>query len=89
MLLECEDRELVLESFRCGARGVLTRNDSSQDLCKCMAVVIRGDVWASRMQVNYLVEAFAQTHLSVSLNIRDQRALTKREDEFLRLNMAT
>ncbi len=85
MLLECEDRELVLESFRCGARGVLTRNDSSQDLCKCMAVVIRGDVWASRMQVNYLVEAFAQTHLSVSLNIRDQRALTKREDEFLRL----
>ena len=85
MLLESEDRALVLESFRCGARGVLTRNDSSQDVSKCMAVVLRGEVWARRIHVNYLVEAFSQKHLSVSLNSGDRRALTKREDEVLRL----
>ena len=85
MLLEHEDAALVLESFRCGARGVLTRNDSSQDLSKCMGVVLRGEVWARRMHVNYLVEAVSQTHPSVSPNIGERRALTKREEEVLRL----
>ena len=85
MLLECEDRALVLEAFRCGARGVLTRNDSSQDLSKCMSVVLRGEVWARRMHVNYLVEALSHTRPSGSPNISDRRALGKREEEILRL----
>jgi DNA-binding NarL/FixJ family response regulator len=84
-LLESEDRDLVLESFRCGATGVLTRNDSSQDLCKCMTVVLQGDIWASSTQLKYLVDAFAQTHPPILLNVKDRRALTKREDEVLRL----
>jgi DNA-binding NarL/FixJ family response regulator len=85
MLLESDDRALVLESFRCGAKGVLTRNDSSQDLSKCMSVVLRGEVWARRMHVNYLVEALSHTQASVSLNIGDRRAISKREEEVLRL----
>ena len=85
MLLESEDRTLVLESFRCGARGVLTRNDSSHDLSKCMWVVLRGEVWARRMHVNYLVEAISQTHPSISLSIGDRRVLSKREEEVVRL----
>lgn len=85
MLLEFEDPKLVLESFRCGARGVLTRNDSSKDLSKCMLVVLRGEVWARRMHVNYLIDALSQTHLPVSLNIAHRRPLTKREEDLLRL----
>jgi DNA-binding NarL/FixJ family response regulator len=85
MLLESDDRALVLESFRCGARGVLTRNDSSHDLSKCMCIVLRGEVWARRMHVKYLVEALSHTHASVSLNVGDRRALSKRDDEVLRL----
>ena len=85
MLLDYEDRALVLESFRSGARGVLTRNDSSQDLSRCMSLVLRGEVWARRMHVNYLVEALSHRHPSASTRIGDRCALTKREEEVLRL----
>jgi DNA-binding NarL/FixJ family response regulator len=85
MLLECEDRALVLESFRSGARGVLTRNDSSHDLSKCLTAVLRGEVWARRIHVNYLVEALSHANSSVSPNIVDRCALSKREQEVLRL----
>src|SRR5215469_13943670 len=47
ILLDCEDREVILESFRCGAKGVLTLNDSSEDLCKCLMAVLQGNIWVS------------------------------------------
>jgi DNA-binding NarL/FixJ family response regulator len=50
-----------------------------------MSVVLRGEVWARRMHVTYLVEALSRTHPSVSPNIADRRALSKREEEVLRL----
>lgn len=83
MLIQSEDRGLVLESFRCGARGVISVNDSSQDLCKCMAAVLRGDIWIGSTHLKYLVEAFAQTRASGLLDLKNRRALTKCEDEIL------
>ena len=83
MLIGSEDREIVLESFRCGARGVLSVNDSTQDLCKCMAAVLRGDIWVSSTHLTYLVEAFAQTRASVLLDLKNRRPLTQCEDEIL------
>ena len=71
MLIRSEDRELVLESFRWGARGVLSVNDSSRDLCKCMEAVLRGDIWISSKNLKYLVEAFAQTR-----HLKQRRSLT-------------
>jgi DNA-binding NarL/FixJ family response regulator len=50
-----------------------------------MSVVLRGEVWARRMHVNYLVEALSHTRPSGSPNISDRRALGKREEEILRL----
>jgi DNA-binding NarL/FixJ family response regulator len=85
MLIRSEDRELLLESFRCGARGVLSVNDSPQDLCKCIAAVLRGDVWVSRTHLKYLVEAFAQTRAPVLLDVKNRRNLTTCEDEILEL----
>jgi len=83
VLIGTEEREIVLESFRCGARGVLTVNDSSQDLCKCMAAVLRGDIWVRSTHLAYLVEAVAQTGASVFFDLRNRRALTQCEDEIL------
>lgn len=83
MLIGSGDREIVLESFRCGARGVLSVNDSTQDLCKCMVAVLRGDIWVSSTHLTYLVEAFAETRASVLLDLRNRRALTQCEDEIL------
>lgn len=84
MLIGSEDREIVLESFRCGARGVLSVNDSSQVLCKCMAAVFRGNIWVSGTHLKYLVEAFAQTRASVGFDLKSRRSLSQCEDEILR-----
>jgi DNA-binding NarL/FixJ family response regulator len=35
VLLDALERNLVVEAFRSGARGVFTRSDSFQALCKC------------------------------------------------------
>jgi two-component system nitrate/nitrite response regulator NarL len=85
MLIRSEDRELLLESFRCGARGVLSVNDSPQDLCESIAAVLRGDVWVSRTHLKYLVEAFTETRAPVLLDVKKGRDLTNCEDEILEL----
>jgi DNA-binding NarL/FixJ family response regulator len=50
-----------------------------------MGVVLRGEVWARRMHINYLVEALSYTHPSMSLNIGDRHVLSKREEKVVRL----
>src|SRR5712691_1344713 len=35
-LIDCRNRDLVVESFRGGAKGVFSRSDSFSDLCKCI-----------------------------------------------------
>jgi DNA-binding NarL/FixJ family response regulator len=60
MLLRALDRETVVQSFRDGARGVISRRDSFKALAKCIRAVHQGQVWASTREVNYLLDALAQ-----------------------------
>jgi DNA-binding NarL/FixJ family response regulator len=85
MLLDADDRELVVESFRCGAMGVFTRASSSRQLCECITAVLQGKVWATNTQMKYVVEALAQTQAPVRISSKRLRSLTKREDEVVRL----
>jgi two-component system, NarL family, nitrate/nitrite response regulator NarL len=85
MLLDSEDRELVVESFRCGAMGVFTRTGSSRQLCECITAVLQGRLWANNTQMKWVVEALAQTRAPVLVSSKSLRSLTKREDEVVRL----
>lgn len=85
MLLDSEDRDLVVKSFCCGAKGIFTRNEESRKLCKCIAVVLQGQIWASNAQMKYVVEALAQMQHPILLNPDNLNALTKREYEVVRL----
>lgn len=85
MLLDADDRELVVESFRCGAMGVFTRDGSSRQLCQCITAVLQGKIWASNTQMKWVVEALAQTDAPILVSSKSLRSLTKREDEVVRL----
>ena len=85
VLLDCDDRELVVESFRCGAKAVFNRSAAPKDLCKCLASVYAGQIWASNNQVKYLVEALAETPRATSINPKRIEVLSKREGEVARL----
>lgn len=85
MLLDVEDRDLVVKSFCCGAKGIFTRNEESRKLCKCITAVLQGQIWASNAQVKYVVEALSQMQYPILLNPENLNTLTKREHEVVRL----
>jgi DNA-binding NarL/FixJ family response regulator len=60
-LLETESRELAVQAFRSGARGLFSLADSSFQLfCECIERVHRGEIFASTEQLNYLLDSVCQ-----------------------------
>jgi DNA-binding NarL/FixJ family response regulator len=59
MLVQSPDREMVVQSFRGGARGVISRKDSFKALAKCIRCVHEGQIWINNEQIEYLISAFA------------------------------
>ena len=88
MLLQSIDRPTVLEAFRAGAVGILSREDAFKVLCKCVHAVHSGQVWANSEQLHYLVDALAQfpgPHASIAKVAKPATLLTKREEGLVHL----
>jgi len=85
MLLDSRERELVLDAFRCGAHGVIFRDEPLDTLSKCIHAVHNGQVWASSQHLGYLLDALGRT---LPVHLQDPRGrglLTKREEDVVRL----
>src|SRR5215472_15271225 len=50
MLLDSRRRDVVLDAFRAGARGIF-KHESLEMLCKCVRVVYEGQVWADSSEI--------------------------------------
>ena len=84
-LLDGMNRQTVIEAFRSGARGVITRSDSLETLYKCIARVAEGQVWASSVQLDFLLEALVEPLSIENGSESPARPLSKREEEIARL----
>ncbi|MFZ3201613.1 MAG: response regulator transcription factor [Candidatus Acidiferrales bacterium] len=85
ILLESRERELVIDAFRYGARGVLFRDESLETLGKCIHAVHQGQVWANSEQLHYVLDALGQ---AMPVHLRDAHGielLSKREEDVVRL----
>jgi len=85
MLLDSRDPELVVDAFRCGAHGVVFRDEPIETLGKCIHVVHQGQVWANSENLGYLLEALGK---ALPLRFEDSnggKLLTKREKDVARL----
>jgi DNA-binding NarL/FixJ family response regulator len=60
LLMDKPHRELVVEAFRAGARGVFCRAGSIDDLCKCIDRVHKGQIWAGCDVIEFILEALVQ-----------------------------
>jgi DNA-binding NarL/FixJ family response regulator len=61
LLLESFDRDLVVNAFGSGARGLFYFTESPfRSLCKCIQVVDRGQIWAPAELIDYLVDLVSQ-----------------------------
>jgi two-component system nitrate/nitrite response regulator NarL len=56
MLLNSDDRELVIDAFRGGARGIFCRSQSLEILPKCIRAVHQGQIWANNNQLEFLFQ---------------------------------
>lgn len=80
VLLDTMDRSLVVEAFRSGARGVFSRSESFEALCKCIRCVHEGQVWASSVGLHFVLEALVE-HGPIVSRLPGTRPLSKREEQ--------
>jgi DNA-binding NarL/FixJ family response regulator len=85
MLLDSREREFVIDAFRCGAHGVIFRDEPFETLGKCIRAVHKGQIWANSQQLGYLLDALGQ---ALPLRLQDAHGidlLSKREEDVVRL----
>jgi len=85
MLLDTLQPELVIHAFKAGAKGVISRNESSKVLCKCIHAVHMGQVWANHEQLRLVLNAFRNgSPLSPLVESERTSLLTGREQQVVR-----
>jgi DNA-binding NarL/FixJ family response regulator len=84
ILLDSSKREVVLEAFRAGARGLFSRHDSLDNLSKCVRQVYEGQTWASSQQVGFAIEALASAPTVRAVAANGLDLLSKREMDVVR-----
>lgn len=86
LLIDANDRNLVVNAFRSGARGLFCFPDYPfRLLCKCIHSVHRGEVWANNEQLHYLLEAIAEVPSLPVVNSNGKNLLTAREEQVVAL----
>lgn len=85
MLLDYAERDLVVDAFRAGARGVFCRGSAFDNLPKCIRRVYEGQIWISNAELEFLLEIVANAKPDHAQE-RDKKALlTPRERAVVRL----
>jgi two-component system nitrate/nitrite response regulator NarL len=84
VLLDAQNREIVVEAFRAGARGVFSREESVESFCKCIHRVHQGQIWANTKQVEFVIETLAASPNLRAMGGKGLKLLSKRENEVVR-----
>lgn len=86
ILLNGPERNLVVDAFRAGAKGVFVMSSSNfKSLRRCVEQVNAGQIWATSAELSEVMEAFAQLAPMRVVNADGMNLLTRREEEVVRL----
>ena len=86
LLAESDDRELVVNAMRAGAKGIfLFTQTPFPMLCKCIHCVSQGQVWLNSPQMNYVVDALSEVPTLRVVNSTGRSLLTPREEQVVAL----
>jgi DNA-binding NarL/FixJ family response regulator len=86
LLLDGWDRELVVNAFRSGIRGIFNITESDlRLLCKCLLRVAAGQVWINTEQLNCLLDLISEVPSLRVVNTGGRPILTPREEQVVAL----
>ena len=86
LLAENDDRELVVNALRAGAKGIfLFTQTPFPMLCKCIHCVAQGQVWLNSQQMNYVLDAMSEVQTLRVVNSTGRSLLTPREEQVVAL----
>lgn len=86
LIVDTYDRQLTINAFRSGVRGIFSFSESKfRDLCKCVHVVQSGQVWANTAQVRYLLELVTHVPSLRAVSLNGKSLLTPREEQVVAL----
>ncbi len=83
ILLDTSQPQEVLECFRAGARGIFSKEERLESLCKCIRSVHEGQIWARSVDLDHALEALANSPLVRSTNHKGIELLSVRERQVI------
>lgn len=86
LLAESDDRGLVVNALRAGAKGVfLFTRDPFRMLCKCINCVSRGEIWINNDQMHHVLDVSSEVPAPRVVNANGRPPLTPREEQVVAL----
>lgn len=86
LLVESYDREMVVNAFRAGVRGLFLFNQAPfRVLCKCINAIASGQIWINSQQMHYVLEALSEVDTLRVVNSSGKPLLTPREEQVVAL----
>jgi DNA-binding NarL/FixJ family response regulator len=83
ILLDSSKPQEVLECFRAGARGIFSKQERLESLCKCIHSVHEGQIWARSVDLDHVLEALANSPLVRATNHQGIELLSARERQVI------
>jgi len=83
ILLDSARPQDVLECFRAGAKGIFSKHEKLESLCKCIHCVDDGQIWASSGELEHVLEALANSPLVRASNQKGLDLLSTRERQVI------
>ncbi len=85
MLLDSDERDLVVDAFLAGARGIFCRGSAFDALPKCIRRIYQGQIWISNAELEFLLELVTNLKPFQVPNPDRKALLTPREHDVVRL----
>ena len=83
ILLDSSKPQDVLECFRAGAKGIFSKQERLESLCKCIRSVHEGQIWARSVDLDHALEALTSLPLVRATNHKGMELLSAREREVI------
>jgi len=83
ILLDSSKAHEVLDCFRAGARGIFSKQERLESLCKCIRSVHEGQIWARSVDLDHALEALANTPVVRNANHKMDVLLSTRERQVI------